>query len=95
MQLLVRAGGVEQRLACGAGRWEKGRFAWSPAPERAVAASGAWAAEDAYVARLWFHETPFCLTLKLQLAPDRVALDAEMNVAFGPTKQPRLEGRRE
>jgi hypothetical protein len=38
-------------------------------------------------------ETPYYSTLTFAFARDNVVLDAEHNVAFVPTKLPRLEGR--
>jgi hypothetical protein len=61
----------------------------------AAAASGAWAADDTYVARIALQETPFVLTATLRFAGDEVTMDREWNVAFGETKLPRLEGRAE
>jgi hypothetical protein len=89
---VFRAGGAEQRLACGRGSWAKGRLAYGGRPEQAVAASGAFTAPDTYVAKIAFVETPFVLTVSLRFAGDQLVYDAEYNVAFGPTKQPQLVG---
>lgn len=93
LTLLTRFNGAEQRVACGHGAWKKGRLAFGPFPERAVAASGAWTADDTFTAKFCYYETPYCLTLTLRFAGDQVFHDAEFNVAFGPTKQPQLVGR--
>lgn len=90
--LTVRGGGVDQRVHCRYGHWEKGRFALGAYPERPMAASGAWLADDTYTARLCFYETPFCVTLRLRFAGDQLFHDTEFNVAFGPTRQPQLKG---
>jgi CubicO group peptidase (beta-lactamase class C family) len=93
VNVVVRQDGVDQRFACRPGRWERGRHVLGSGPERAMAASGAWTSEDTLVAKLCFYETPFCLTMKLQFTGDQLFHEAEMNVSFGPTKRPRLEGR--
>jgi hypothetical protein len=58
-----------------------------------VAASGAWTADDVFTVKLALYETPFYSTLALRFDGNRLLLDAEHNVAFGPTKLPRLVGR--
>lgn len=78
---------TQQRVRCRYGSWEKGRFAFGPYPERPMAASGAWASDDTYLARLCFYETPFCVTLRLRFAANQLTLDSEFNVSFGPTQQ--------
>jgi CubicO group peptidase (beta-lactamase class C family) len=91
--LVVRFGGVEQRLACGRGAWRKGRGAWGALPVQPVAASGAWTAADTFTAKLCLCETPFLFTVRAQFAGEEVRCDVESNVGFWPTKQPRLVGR--
>ena len=60
-----------------------------------MAASGAWTAEDTFSAKACLYKTPFCATWRLEFAGDIVLFDQEMNVGFGPTKQPQLVGRLE
>jgi hypothetical protein len=57
-----------------------------------VAASGAWAAPDTFTVKIAAYETPFHSTLSLRFEEDRLLLDSEHNVAFGPTKLPPLVG---
>ena len=40
-----------------------------------------------------FDETPFCATLSCRFAGGRLLLDLGVNVSFGPTTFPQLEGR--
>ncbi|MSR58828.1 MAG: class C beta-lactamase-related serine hydrolase [Planctomycetaceae bacterium] len=86
--------GTEQRTPCGHKTWLKGRLAYGSFPEQPMAACGAWTADDTYTARICFYETPFNLTLTLKFADDRLMLDSESNVSFGPTKRPQLTGTR-
>jgi CubicO group peptidase (beta-lactamase class C family) len=87
----------EDRISCGAGTWRKGRAALPtgredrPA-EQPIAAAGAWTADDTYTVKLCQYETPFYATLAFHFEDDKLTLDTEMNVAFGPTKLPKLEG---
>jgi hypothetical protein len=93
--LILRRDGTEQRVVCGDHRWVKGRLTYrmftGPA-EQAVASCGAWTADDTFTAKICFNETPHCLTLRLKFSGELLTLDSEMNVDFGPTKQPQLTG---
>jgi CubicO group peptidase (beta-lactamase class C family) len=91
--VVTRISGVEQRIACKRGAWQKGRAAWGFLAEQPVAASGAWTEDDTFTARLCFYETPFIVTTRLKFTGDEVRLDAESNVGFGQTKQAQLVGK--
>jgi CubicO group peptidase (beta-lactamase class C family) len=94
--LVTRLDGVERRIACGAGAWKKGRAAYGPMfPDQPAAASGAWVGDDTYKAKICFYETPFTLTLTLKFDGDRLLVDSESNVGFGPTRPPQLAGKAE
>jgi CubicO group peptidase (beta-lactamase class C family) len=90
--LVVRTGGVERRIVCGHGAWQKGRASLGPLAEQPLAASGAWTDDDTFKARLCFYETPFIVTVSLKFAGDELRFNSESNVGFGPTKQPELVG---
>jgi len=96
--LVVRAGGRERRLPCGRGDWRRGgtfpagKALLSGEAEQAVAASGAWTDDDTFAVKACLYETPFCATLGLRFAGDALVFDQEMNVGFGPTRQPTLVG---
>ena len=68
-----------------------GRRAHMPA-NPLVAASGAWTAPDIFTVKIVLYETPFYSTLNFKFDGDRLLLDAEHNVSFGPTKLPQLTG---
>ena len=103
--LKLRIDGVDRRILCGAGAWVAGRVGvrtWIDgrlgsglATDQPVEASGAWTGADAFRAKLCFPETPFLITLDLKFEGDRLLFDAQSNVGFGPTRQPRLEGKAE
>lgn len=85
----------EQRIDCGFDRWATGEITFEKAltlpvggtnGRQVIAASGAWAAPDLYLANIYFYETPFRLTLSLRFKDERLFLDLEHNVAFGPKK---------
>ena len=91
--LVSRCGGTELQAVCGNQRWVKGRMAMGRFTEQPIAACGAWTADDTFTAKICFCETPHILTLQLKFTGEQLVLDAEMNVDFGPTKQPQLTGR--
>ena len=62
-----------------------------PNPE--VAASGAWTADSVFTVKLVAPQTPYYSTLTFRFDGDRLLLDSEYNVSFGPTKLPQLEGK--
>jgi CubicO group peptidase (beta-lactamase class C family) len=91
--LVARRNGVEQRIACGRGAWQKGRGAWGRLATQPVAASGAWTEDDTYTAKLCFYETPFIFTARLKFSGDEVRCDVESNVGFWPLKGAQLLGK--
>ncbi len=93
--LSVRIDGVEQKIICGRGKWQKGRAGWGTLSAQAAAASGAWTEDGTFTAKLCFYETPFTITLSLKFAGDELHFSAESNVGFGATKEPPLVGKAE
>ncbi len=99
--LVVRASRGESRIACGAGAWKKGKSIFMnglegralPPGEYAVAASGAWTADDTYSVKLCLNETPFYIKLAFRFAAEELRFDSEYNVSFGATTLPQLTGR--
>jgi hypothetical protein len=63
------------------------------AAEHPIAAAGSWTADDTYTVKLCLYETPFYTTLCLRFEGEQLFVDAEHNVAFGPTTLPQLVGR--
>lgn len=98
--LTIREGRREHVIACGHGEWVEGvtgfdQYAPPPlaaAPQRKVAASGAWTADDTYTVKLCFYETPFCPTLTFRFSGRRVRYTFEANVSFWQTTRPTLTG---
>jgi CubicO group peptidase (beta-lactamase class C family) len=93
--LVARFDGTERRIVCGPGKWHKGRGAWAQFAEQPLAASGAWADDDTFTAKLCFYETPFVVTVTLKFAGDELRLNSEQNVGFGSMKDPQLVGKAE
>lgn len=95
----------EERIALGHGAWRRGATRLVPrdssnrpaAPRQTgtwpIAGRGAWADDATYVAKLWWHETPFARTLTCRFAGDDLTIEQRPNVGFGPTDTTRLTGR--
>ena len=98
--LTIREGQHDHTIVCGHGQWIEGetgldQYAPPPlvaAPQRKVAASGAWTSDDTYTVKLCFYETPFCPTLTFRFSGKRVRYTFEANASFGPTVRPTLSG---
>jgi CubicO group peptidase (beta-lactamase class C family) len=98
--LIVRTAGGETRTPVGIGSWTKSRGGFANGLDQflsvpahpLIAASGAWTADDVFTVKIVAYETPFYSTLAFRFDGDRLRLDAEHNVAFGPTKLPQLVG---
>lgn len=69
------------------------REPWLPARPWQVAVSGGWLDDQTYVVRMRWTETPYARTLTCHFDGDRLVVRQRVNVAFGPTDRPRLEGR--
>src|SRR6185436_2191634 len=74
--LVLRVNGVEHRVPCGYGAWQKGRMAYGSLADQPVAASGALVS-DGYTARLCFYETPTYITVNLRPSGEELLYDAE------------------
>ena len=77
---------VDRKLELGHANWAFGETTPFDGSSRAVAASGAWASDDTFVARLVFYETPFENTIALTFADDKVTIDIAQNVSFDTTR---------
>ena len=93
--LIARIDGIDCRIVCGRGSWQKGRTAWGRLPEQPVAASGAWTDAGTFTARLCFYETPFTITVNLKFVGDELRCDSAANVGFGQIREPQLIGKSE
>lgn len=95
--LTLTIAGKSAAIPCGFGEWKKGRAPvlggrLAQFPDEPTAGTFAWSADDTCLIKLCAYETPFHLLLTLKFEGNQVTLDSEANVAFGPTKHPRLIG---
>jgi len=100
--LKLRNGHGEQQIDCGYGQWKKGEIIFEkelirPVGEangkQTIAATGAWTAPDQYTSRIYFTETPFCLTMTMRFKEDQLELDLKYNLTFGSKKEYQIIGR--
>jgi CubicO group peptidase (beta-lactamase class C family) len=91
--LTISVNGTEYRVPSGNQTWEKSQMAYGPFEPQPVAAAGAWTSQDTYTVRFCFYETPTCITAQLKFGETDLTVQAEYNVAFGPTKEPTIIGK--
>lgn len=98
--LTVRTSGGETRMTVGGDTWSRGRGLFTNGLDRFLtvpanplaATSGTWTSPDTFTVKIVLYETPFYSTLNFKFDGDRLLIDAEHNVSFGPTKLPQLVG---
>lgn len=98
--LNVRTSTGESRLLIGATTWASGRGGFTNGVDRflsvpanpLVAASGAWTAAETFTVKIVLPETPYYTTVSFKFQGDRVVVDGEHSVSFGPTKLAQLVG---
>lgn len=99
--ILVRTTAGESRTAFGMRSWVRSRTGFANGIERLlsvpanpeIAASGAWTADSVFTLKLVAPQTPYYSTLTFRYEGDRLLLDGEYNVSFGPTKLRQLVGK--
>jgi CubicO group peptidase (beta-lactamase class C family) len=99
--LIVRRAAGETRMTIAGDTWSKGRGLFTNGLERILsvpanplaATSGRWTSPDTFTVKIVLYETPFYSTLNFKFDGDRLLIDSEHNVSFGPTKLPQLMGR--
>jgi CubicO group peptidase (beta-lactamase class C family) len=98
--LVVRTPAGEARMTIANDTWSKSRGLFTNGLDRILAVpanplaatSGAWTSPDTFTVKIVLYETPFYSTLNFKFDGDRLVIDSEHNVSFGPTKLPQLIG---
>ncbi len=98
--LMTRTANGESKTPIGFKAWMKSRGSFTNNLDRAlsvpsnpmVGASGAWTDQNTFTVKIVLYETPYYSLLQFKFDGDKVLIDSEHNVAFGPTKQPQLVG---
>ena len=83
----------EEQIVCGVGEWRKGESLFDQRGRQPAAVSGAWIAPDTFAFRVYFYESPFCVSYTCRFDGDTLTVDSALNVAFGPTELPTLVGK--
>jgi CubicO group peptidase (beta-lactamase class C family) len=99
--LIVRSLGKEHKISIGDQNWKKGRTDFvagtdwrvADAVDQSVAASGAWAADDTFAAKLAYYETPLAIRFTFRFAGEKVLLlNVEYSVTLGDMKSAQIVG---
>jgi len=84
----------DEAIVCGLGEWRKGETIfddrWGSQP---AAVSGGWIDPATFAFRIYFYETPFCITYTCRFEGDSLTVEPVVNVSFGPTEWPHLTGK--
>jgi CubicO group peptidase (beta-lactamase class C family) len=96
VDLVMQVGDKEIRFPCGYGEWKKGRAPFSGGrlawfEDEPVAGCFAWESDNTCLIKICAYETPFSQLIRLKFEEEKLTIDSEVNVAFGPTKQPTIE----
>jgi hypothetical protein len=97
--LHVRSATGESTTPIGLGVWASSN-GWtngmnrllSVTPPVSIGASGGWTADSVFTVKLVAPETPFYSTMQFRFDGDRLVIDGENNVSFGPRKIPTVIG---
>jgi CubicO group peptidase (beta-lactamase class C family) len=85
--------GGEGDLALGNSGWVEGPGILAGQFPKKAAAAGAWdESHSVFTAVVRFFETPFFETFRFRFEGERVVFESGVNVSFGPTEYPTLEG---
>lgn len=100
LKLTLELDGRELVLPAGFRRWQTGRSSFPAGPlaqfpDEPVAGTFGWVSDHTLEIKVCAYETPFNSRFRFAFEEDRVTLDREANVAFGPTKSGTLVGQAE
>ena len=98
--LVVRTSSGELRNLLGAASWIKSDKGFAAGMDKflsvpvhpLLASSGGWLANDVFQTKILLYQTPYYATLTFKFEGDRMLLDTEYNVSFGPRNLPQLIG---
>lgn len=82
----------EHRIRCGLGEWIEGE-AGLPGDRGRAVVSGTWTDENTFVVTRRLIETPFSITSVCRFEGDRICVESSINVSFGPTALPAINGK--
>jgi hypothetical protein len=82
-----------QKIGIGSDSWVKDVITIGTDSPDKIAARGAWSADDTYVVKICFYETPFVQTFICKFTDDRINMARKTNVGFGPTERSPMVGK--
>lgn len=89
-------------LTVGSGQWARQRTGYRKrinelfdTPEQGVAVTGAWSAENTFVTRIVFNETPYTMTTTLAFEGEQVRVNSTYNVRWGTPSEPEITATRQ
>ena len=99
--LLVEDADGPHSITVGLGEWARQRTGFKKrinelfdTPDQGLAARGAWSAEDTFVARLTFNETPYTATATFKFEGEQVRVNMGYNVRWGAAAEAEIIGSR-
>jgi CubicO group peptidase (beta-lactamase class C family) len=100
-QLAIEDADGTHVISVGLGTWQRQRTDYRKhinelfdTPDQGLAAQGAWTADDTFVARLVFDETPYTMTATFAFEGEQLRMNASYNVRWGSTSEPEVIGTR-
>lgn len=85
----------EQTIPIGYDKMLKGEMVMTGMGNVATACSGAWTGKSTYRMTMYNYESPHAITYNFNFNDNKVVVDSEFNVFFGPKNQPEMTGRTE
>lgn len=82
----------EFTLPIGYGEMLKGTMYFPRLGEVVVASSGAWTNENTYRAMMYNYESPHAVIYDFTFEDNKILVDSEFNVTFGPSARPQVVG---
>ena len=82
----------EHQIACGNGEWRASITTMYLGEPQPIVASATWTDEHTFVIEVCFYHTPFYTTITNRFNGDTLVSEYCMNVGFGSTELPPLEG---
>jgi CubicO group peptidase (beta-lactamase class C family) len=99
--LLIEDANGPHSITVGMGEWVRQRTGFKQrinelfdTPDQGLAARGAWSAEDTFVARLTFNETPYTATATFKFEGEQVRVNMGYNVRWGALAEAEVSGSR-
>jgi CubicO group peptidase (beta-lactamase class C family) len=99
--LLIEDADGPHSITVGMGEWARQRTGFKKrinelfdTPDQGLAARGAWSADDTFVARLTFNETPYTATATFKFEGEQVRVNMGYNVRWGAAAEAEVIGSR-